>query len=68
MFKTALRIIFLMLVLVFLIASTILIVRYSDSKALAIGYTSLAAFTGLGAFLSIVLDDIPDLINEIKNE
>ena len=68
MFKTALRIIFLMLVFAFLIASTILMIRYSGSKTLAIGYTSLAAFTGLGAFLSIVLDDIPDLMNEIKNE
>lgn len=62
-----LRIVFLTFVLVFLITSTIFIINYAESKPLIIGYTALAAFTGLGAFLSLVCDDIPDLINEIRS-
>jgi Na+/melibiose symporter-like transporter len=66
MYRIITRILFLTLVLIFLLASTIFIFKYSEHQLLMVGYALLASFTGFGAFSSLFWDDIPDLIDEIK--
>ena len=65
--RLIIRIVFLTLVLEFLIASSVFIAIYAGCIPLIIGYIAIAAFTGLGTFLSLACDDIPDLINEITS-
>lgn len=66
MYRIITRILFLTLVLIFLLASTVFIFKYSEHQLFMVGYALLASFIGLGAFSSLFWDDIPDLIYEIK--